>query len=130
MPPRPLARAVLVGTAVVALFLALIGSFGSTTDESSKLHPLPVAQIDAMEWIRDNAAPDAVVIVPTDEVWGFDDIGEWLPAIAERHSIGTVQGSEWLGREGFRSQLATPRRHPGVRGRNRRRATRKSIRPR
>ena len=109
---RPLTRAVLVGTAVVALFLALIGSFGSTTDKSSKLHPLPVAQIDAMEWIRDNAAPDAVVIVPSDEVWGFDDIGEWLPAIAERHSIGTVQGSEWLGREGFRSQLE---RHRDVR---------------
>jgi hypothetical protein len=102
---RPLTRAVLVGTAVVALFLALIGSFGSTTDESSKLHPLPAAQVEAMEWIRDNAAPDAVVIVPTDEVWGFDDIGEWLPAIAVRHSIGTVQGSEWLGPEGFRSQL-------------------------
>ena len=49
---RPLARAVLVGTAVVALFLALIGSFGSTTDKSSKLHPLPQAQISAMEWLR------------------------------------------------------------------------------
>ena len=109
---RPLTRAVLVGTAVVALFLALIGSFGSTTDKSSKLHPLPVSQIEAMEWIRDHAAPDAVVIVPSDEVWGFDDIGEWLPAIAERHSIGTVQGSEWLGREGFRSQLE---RHRDVR---------------
>jgi hypothetical protein len=94
------------------LFLALIGSFGSTTDKSSKLHPLPVSQIEAMEWIRDNAAADAVVIVPSDEVWGFDDIGEWLPAIAVRHSIGTVQGSEWLGREGFRLQLE---RHRDVR---------------
>jgi hypothetical protein len=102
---RPFIRAVLVGTAVVALFLGLIGSLGSPTDESSKLHPLPVAQIEAMEWIRDNAPPDAAVIVPTDEVWGFDDIGEWLPALAERHSIGTVQGSEWLGREGFGTQL-------------------------
>ena len=50
--------------------------------------------------------------MPTDEVWGFDDVGEWLPAIAERHSIGTVQGSEWLGGEGFQTQL---QRHGAIR---------------
>jgi hypothetical protein len=103
-PPR-LARAVIAGTAAVALFLALIGSVGSTTDRSSKLHPLPPALIGSMAWLRDNTPPDAAVIVPSDEVWGFDDVGEWLPAIAERHSVGTVQGSEWLGSEGFAAQL-------------------------
>jgi hypothetical protein len=101
----PLARAVFIGTAVVALFLALIGSLGSSTDRSSKLHPLSPAQVTAMEWVRDNAPSGVAVIVPSDEVWGFDDIGEWFPAIAERQSIGTVQGSEWLGGDGFRRQL-------------------------
>jgi len=107
-----LRRALLIGTGVAALFLALIGSIGSSTDASSKLHPLRTAQVAAMTWLRDNAPDDAAVIVPTDEVWGFDDIGEWLPAVAERHSIGTVQGSEWLGRDGFSAQL---RRHTQIR---------------
>jgi len=103
-PPR-LPRAIMAGTAIVALFLALIGSIGSTTDRSSKLHPLTPDQIAAMRWVRDNTAENASIVVPTDEVWGFDDIGEWLPAIAERHAVGTVQGSEWLGRDGYRRQL-------------------------
>ena len=60
-----------------------------------------------MGWIADNLPTDARVIVPTDEVWGFDDIGEWLPALAERQAIGTVQGSEWLGPAGFDAQLST-----------------------
>jgi hypothetical protein len=90
-----------------ALFLALVGSIGSASDRSSKLHGLGDDRIGAMEWMAAHLPPDARVIVPTDEVWGFDDIGEWLPALAERHAIGTVQGSEWLGAAGFEAQLST-----------------------
>jgi hypothetical protein len=89
-----------------ALFLALIGSIGSVSDRSSKLHGLGTDRIGAMEWMAANLPPDARAIVPTDEVWGYDDIGEWLPALAARHAIGTVQGSEWLGAEGFEAQLS------------------------
>ena len=58
--------------------------------------------------------------MPSDEVWGFDDIGEWLPAIAERHSIGTVQGSEWLGQRGLRAPARNATSTSGLRRRNRR----------
>ena len=91
--------------AAVALFLSLIGALGSVVDSSSKLHPLGDETIAAMRWLADEG-PDRPVLVPTSEVWGFDDVSEWLPAIAERRSIGTVQGSEWLGSDGFESQLA------------------------
>ena len=104
--PR-LKRAVFVGTAALGLFLSLIGSLGSVTDGSSKLHPLSPALAGAMEWVDDNVPADARVIVPTDEVWGFDDVSEWFPAIGHRQSIGTVQGSEWLGSAGFDAQLHT-----------------------
>jgi hypothetical protein len=89
----------------VVLFLALIGALGSVVDSSSKLHPLEDETIAAMRWLGEQG-PEGPVLVPTSEVWGFDDVGEWLPAIAERHSIGTVQGSEWLGVEGFEERLA------------------------
>jgi hypothetical protein len=36
--------------------------------------------------------------------WGADELSEWFPAVAERQSVATVQGSEWLGRDGFRAQ--------------------------
>lgn len=98
-------RRVFVGTAAAALFLALIGTLGSVVDSSSKLHPLGYATIGAMHWLGEEG-PDRPVLVPTNEVWGFDEVSEWLPAIARRRSIGTVQGSEWLGSGGFEAQLA------------------------
>ena len=90
----------------VALSLALIGSLGSSADPSSKLHPLTTDHIEAMTRLAELSDPNATVIVPSDEVWGYDDVAEWLPAISGRHSIGTVQGSEWSGRDGFNRQLA------------------------
>lgn len=99
-------RRAVAATAAVALFLSLIGALGSVVDSSSKLHPLGGETIAAMRWLAEEG-PDGPVLVPTSEVWGFDDVGEWLPAIAERRSIGTVQGSEWLGSDGFDAQLAT-----------------------
>jgi hypothetical protein len=100
-------RGRLVGAAVGAavLFLALIASFGSLADRSSKLQSLSADQIAAMEWVSTNADPSASVIVATTEVWGDDEVSEWFPALARRASVGTVQGSEWLGREGFETRL-------------------------
>ena len=99
-----LGRRALVATAAVVLFLALIGALGSVVDSSSKLHPLGDDRVAAMRWLEEEG-PDRPVLVPTSEVWGFDDVSEWLPAIADHRSIGTVQGSEWLGSDGFEAQL-------------------------
>jgi hypothetical protein len=103
-PARKRATAAAVGG--LALFLALIGSLGSVVDRSSKLHPLPQDQVAAMRWLADHTSTGATIMVPTAEVWGYDEVTEWLPAFAERHSIGTVQGSEWLGADGYEVQLA------------------------
>jgi hypothetical protein len=59
-----------------------------------------------MAWLADNVDGGARVLVPVAGVWGDDEMSEWLPALAGRRSIGTVQGSEWLGAEGFEAQLA------------------------
>jgi hypothetical protein len=113
--PR-MARTIALGLAAGALFLGLIGSVGSVVDPSSKLHPLTDDQVTAMRWLAANTPEGATVLVPTDEVWGYDEISEWLPAFAHRHSIGTVQGSEWLGADGFDAQLANHRRILGCAG--------------
>jgi hypothetical protein len=59
-----------------------------------------------MAWLAANTDADARVLVPVAGVWGDDEVSEWLPALGQRHSIGTVQGSEWLGVEGFEERLA------------------------
>jgi predicted aspartyl protease len=101
--PRPAVAA----AAGVVLFLALIGSLGAAADGSSKLHALSEGHLEAMTWMAANADDGARVLVPTAGVWGDDEVSEWLPALAERQSIGTVQGSEWLGADAFDAQLAT-----------------------
>jgi hypothetical protein len=104
LPPQR-RRVTTVGLAGLVLFLALIGSFGSYADKSSKLQSLNADHLVAMRWLADNVPGDARIMVPTNEWWGDDEMSEWLPAVSLRHSIGTVQGSEWLGRDGFQTQL-------------------------
>jgi hypothetical protein len=63
---------------------------------------------DAMQWIAANTPPESSFIVITGiESSGLDYISEWFPAIAQRISMGTPQGYEWMGGDAFkrRNQL-------------------------
>ncbi|HEX2767524.1 MAG TPA: hypothetical protein VHR55_12915 [Candidatus Limnocylindria bacterium] len=104
--PRGSRLPVTLGSTALLVLLAIIGSIGSSADRSSKLQALGSDRLEAMRWAADNLSSDAGIVVATVDVWGDDEISEWLPAIAGRHSIGTVQGSEWLGVDGFERQLA------------------------
>ncbi|HEY7452902.1 MAG TPA: glycosyltransferase family 39 protein [Candidatus Limnocylindria bacterium] len=104
-------RALRIGVGLVALFLALLSSLGSVVDDTSRLQRVSADQVAAMEWVRDNTEPGTRYIVATTVYWGGDEISEWFPAVAERQSVATVQGSEWLGEDGYQAQLE---RHRGV----------------
>jgi hypothetical protein len=100
----PRDRGLRVAVALVALFAALVSSMGSVVDETSRLQRVSDDHAAAMEWVRNGTEPDARFIVAAVVGWGADEISEWFPAAAQRQSVATVQGSEWLGRAGFRSQ--------------------------
>lgn len=104
-------RAVRLGVAGGALFLAVLASLASDVDETSRLQRVSADQMAAMAWVAQETDPDTQFIVASTVVWGADEVSEWFPAIAERQSVATVQGSEWLGTEGFTSQR---RRHIAV----------------
>lgn len=68
---------------------------------------LSAEQRDALSWIERNAAPSATFLV-------FDEQGnpllspfvEWFPALSERRSLTTIQGSEWLpGEKHYNAQM-------------------------
>jgi hypothetical protein len=61
-----------------------------------------------MDWIMANTPEDAAVLVIAGEAWPLDAAGEWFPLLAERRSLSTVQGSEWMGRGEFETRR---RRH-------------------
>ena len=97
-------RALRVAVALAVLFGAVVSSVGSVVDEFSRLQRVSGDHVAAMEWVRDGAEPGARFIVATVVGWGEDEISEWFPAVAQRQSVATVQGTEWLGPEGHRDQ--------------------------
>jgi hypothetical protein len=89
----------------------LISSLGAVVSETSRLQSVSPDQVEAMVWVAEESDPETRFIVATTVVWGFDEISEWFPAVADRQSVATVQGSEWLGPERFAAQLDV---HSGV----------------
>ena len=52
---------------------------------------------NAMFWVRDNTDKDEKFLILSKTTnWQTDYRSEWFPALADRKSITTVQGSEWL----------------------------------
>ncbi len=50
-----------------------------------------------MAWVDDHAASDSSFLILRPAVpWQINREAEWFPALAQRRSILTVQGSEWL----------------------------------
>ncbi|MDQ4034392.1 MAG: hypothetical protein M3153_00535 [Chloroflexota bacterium] len=94
-----------VGALVMGcLFFAVLSAAGSTIHQQSKLHAVSADQSAAMRWVAEETDPETQFLVATVDTWGNDEVSEWFPALAERGSLGTVQGSEWLGSYGFDRQ--------------------------
>ena len=67
----------------------------------SEMH-VSKAERDAMQWAANNTPKDSKFLVITGEPNGFcDSTSEWFPALANRQSLGTLQGNEWLKGKAF-----------------------------
>ncbi len=109
---KPRDRALRLAVGLVVLFAALVSSMGSVVDETSRLQRVTEDHVAAMEWAREETEPGTRFIVAAIVGWGADEISEWFPAVAQRQSVATVQGTEWLGAEGYIDQA---HRHRAVR---------------
>ena len=98
--PRGLAPVVLGAALMYALFSAI----GSPAVAGS-LTTLPHSERAAMAWVSANTPAGARFLVISGEAWGLDRSAEWFPTLADRVSVATVQGSEWLPHGGFAAQL-------------------------
>jgi Dolichyl-phosphate-mannose-protein mannosyltransferase len=83
------------------LLLYLIFSTSQFGWQLSSATLYPPEQV-ALKWIRENTPNDArfLVLTGTSSV-SCDSVLEWFPAMANRHSIFTVQGAEWTRGAGF-----------------------------
>ena len=93
-------RAVLVGSLVLAMLSALLAPY--LLGSMATLSPDTRA---AMTWVRDAVPAGSRVVVVTGRDWYEDATAEWFPYLAQRSSVATVQGYEWLGADAWTKQL-------------------------
>lgn len=83
---------------------ALVGSMlrkPGLGGEGEYLTSLSVGQRTAMHWIDQKTPPASEFLVVPRTPWQVDKESEWFPVLADRVSVATVQGTEWLPDNGF-----------------------------
>lgn len=54
-------------------------------------------EIKAFDWINENTSNSSTFLVLSNSIdWQTDQLAEWFPAMTDRKSLTTVQGTEWL----------------------------------
>jgi uncharacterized membrane protein len=93
---RPMATAIMIAV----LSGLVVANYYSGLRPSSPLHGLDTEQLSALVWAGENTPDEAVfAVVTSGSLWANDATSEWFPALTDRRSAATVQGSEWLGPE-------------------------------
>lgn len=84
--------------AIVVLLALVFGNYLSALVETSPLFALSPDQRAGMAWAEESTPADAAIAVVTaGSHWETDAVSEWFPTLANRMSVATVQGFEWLG---------------------------------
>jgi hypothetical protein len=84
----PLAAAVSAGVFSYAVLGALLAG--------AKIGAVSPEERDAMAWVARSTPPSSAVLVISANPWQSDRSSEWFPVLAERRSVATPQGLEWL----------------------------------
>ena len=63
-------------------------------------------ELESYEWVRQNCPQESsILILPSGGSWQSDAVMEWFPVLTGRHSLITVQGTEWLKDDFFKEQV-------------------------
>lgn len=85
-------------TATLLAAVALLGFQGAYHDAAwfGSSVALTLADRAAMAWVAGHTPGDEPFVVLGGPTWGSDDVAEWFPALADRRSLTTSQGLEWV----------------------------------
>ena len=111
MRPLVVGRTRALATVVAGFFVAYCTLAAMIRDsdlgaEAASLTSVSRAERDAMQWVTRNTAPESRFFVVPESGWPNDKVAEWFPAIAQRPSVATVQGTEWLPNDAFARSVA------------------------
>lgn len=105
---RPM-RYSLLSLSAIGLFLSFstvsaVTSSPALTGELRYLASLSDEERAAMQWVALETPASSTFLVITGSGWEVDKVSEWFPVLAERVSVATVQGYEWLPKGAFAEQ--------------------------
>jgi hypothetical protein len=87
----------------------LLSALGAGLHERSPLHALLPEERDAMRWVAANTPAESRFLVISGRNAWLDAPSEWFPALAQRPSVATVQGFEWMGRDAYTRRVRAHR---------------------
>ena len=93
---QPFARRIIAAALVILPLYALLSSYVTFQPPV-----LSAASREAMAWAERSTPAASRFLVLTGLNWWDDPVSEWFPVLAQRRSLATVQGSEWLPGAGF-----------------------------
>jgi hypothetical protein len=94
---RPAVSPVLRASAMCLLLSGVFTFWPSLSLDEKTLEPLPAADRVAMHWVDASTPSDGQYLVLSSTwSWEADPAGEWFPVLANRRSLLTPQGAEWL----------------------------------
>ncbi|MHB8682907.1 MAG: hypothetical protein ACYC9X_01105 [Dehalococcoidia bacterium] len=99
--PRPTRWLLPVVIAVIASYPVL-----SAIASTPVLLGVSPAERQAMAWIRADTPASSEFVIVSGRPWPVDRDSEWFPVLAQRKSVATVQGYEWLPNDQFDAQRA------------------------
>jgi len=89
LPTSALAKCLLV----LLLMYGIVSAFASPL---TLYEGLPNEEREAAVWASANTPSSSEFLVITGNSWARDSVSEWFPVLANRRSLATVQGAEWL----------------------------------
>ncbi len=102
---RPIVFA-LVGLVVLIAAASAASTRVHLRNETGVLTSLTPFEREAMQWTAAHTDTSARILVLTSSPWQIDKVSEWFPVLAQRRSVATVQGSEWLPNHAFGTFIA------------------------
>jgi hypothetical protein len=89
-------------TSILSKMLLAIMFFQWFSSAAKVLKPFSTIRMSlcdraAFAWIKSFTPEESRFVVLTNYFWSGDPVSEWFPTLTGRISIGTVQGTEWLG---------------------------------
>lgn len=91
--------------AALVLGAATIDALAAQRAPDSPMRAIGGDVQDAMAWVEANTPDGSRFAVVSGRYWAVDAEAEWFPTLAKRQSVATVQGTEWLDRDRFATQV-------------------------